>query len=248
MSDLGAVLDAIRRLPAARQEEGRILVPTQCLYPSNGAVVVVVEGGPSRFGVHDNAGALDELSAAGGIVTTPLVVMRPAVRRQGLELTKKGIILSPTVPAADLPAAIVLVANASKEAAHRLIDNMRPRPMRNFRAELEVLLKEQFGTVPLRRELPILGKSNKPHKFDYVVQLGGQRQLVLDAVSPDANSINAAVVAHLDLREAGMPHLVQRIVYDDHQRWPAADLNLLSVGAPAVPFSQAPEVLQRIAA
>jgi hypothetical protein len=67
-------------------------------------------------------------------------------------------------------------------------------------------------------------------------------------VSPEASSINAAVVAHLDVKQANVPNVVRRIVYDDEEKWKAEDLSLLSVGAPVVPFSRAREVLKRVAA
>jgi hypothetical protein len=66
-------------------------------------------------------------------------------------------------------------------------------------------------------------------------------------VSPEASSINAAVVAHLDVKRANVPNVVRRIVYDDEEKWKAEDLSLLSVGAPVVPFSRAREVPKRVA-
>jgi hypothetical protein len=157
------------------------------------------------------------------------------------------VIYSPLADMKELAATIVIVANASKESAHRLIDSMRPRPLRNFRLELEKLLEAEFGHMPLRRSIPIVGLY-KPHKFDYVIHVSEQRQLILNAVTPDMNSINSAVVAHLDVREAKLPSVVQRIVYDDEEKWRAEDLSLLSIGAPAIPFSRAKEVLKRAAA
>jgi hypothetical protein len=238
---------AMTKWPKASEDEGRVLVPTHCLYPSNGVVSVIVEGGADTFRVHDDGSALDELDSAGGIVSYPIAVIRAATRRLGVEVSDAGVILAPLVARKDLASSIIIVANASKYAAHRLIDSMRPQPRRNFRLELEKLLETEFGHIPLRRSSAVAGV-HKPHKFDFVVHVGEQRQLLLDAVSPEASSINAAVVAHLDVRQANVPHLVQRIVYDDEEKWKAEDLSLLSVGAPVVPFSRAREVLKRVAA
>ena len=69
----------------------------------------------------------------------------------------------------------------------------------------------------------------------------------MDAVSNDASSINARLVANLDVKATNDPMIDQRIVYDDAQRWTAADLNLLQVGATIVPFSQSKHVIPRIA-
>jgi hypothetical protein len=233
--------------PQAIAEGERILVPTHCLYPSNSAVTVVVEGGRHEFLVHDDAGALDELTAAGACFTRIDGLVRQIVRAQGLEISENGIIHSRIVNTRELAATIVLIANASKEAAHELLSRFKPRMRRNFRAELGQLLELRFPKL-VSRDVPIVGASNKPHKFHHAVRLGGERQLLIDAVIHEASSINAAVVANLDVRNLRYPNIEQRIIYDDSEAWAAADLNLLRVGAPAVPFSRAPEVLDRIAA
>jgi hypothetical protein len=77
--------------------------------------------------------------------------------------------------------------------------------------------------------------------------LDGERKLIIDPVSNDPSSINARVVANLDVKATGNPNIIQRIVYDDEDDWSAVDLNLLQVGATAVPFSRAGEVIERIA-
>jgi len=246
MTVLETVIASMARWPEIREQDGRVLVPTHCIYPSNGVVTVVVEGGASHFRVHDDGAALEELDATGGIVTYPIAIMRSATRQQGLEVSDAGVIFSPLVGVDDLPAIISLIANGSKEAAHRLIDRMTPRPRRNFRLELEKLLELEFGHITLRRSSAVSGL-HKPHRFDYVVHISEQRKLLLDAVTPEASSINAAVVAHLDVKQAQLPNVIQRIVYDDEEKWRAEDLSLLSVGAPAVAFSQAREVLKRVA-
>jgi hypothetical protein len=246
MTVLETVKDGMAKWPEIHEQDGRVLVPTHCIYPSNGVVTVVVEGGASRFKVHDDGAALEELDATAGLVAYPIAIMRSATRQQGLEVSDAGVIFSPLIDIDDLPAMISLVANASKEAAHRLIDSMKPRPRRNFRLELEKLLEAEFGHIALRRSSPVSGL-HKPHRFDYVVHISEQRRLLLDAVTPEASSVNAAVVAHLDVRQAHLSDVVQRIVYDDEEKWRAEDLSPLSVGAPAVAFRQAREVLKRVA-
>jgi len=240
------VIASMAKWPEIQEVEGRVLVPTHCLYPSNGVVTVMVEGGAASFRVHDGGAALDELETSGGIVPHPISIMRSATRRQGVRVSDVGVIFAPVTRVEDLPGTISLIANASKEAAHRLIDSMRPKPRRNFRSELEKLLELEFGHMTLKRASAIIGL-RKPHKFDYVIYVNEQRQLLLDAVVPEAGSINAAVVAHLDVREAKLPNVVQRIIYDDEETWTAEDLSLLSIGAPAIPFSSARQVLRRVA-
>ena len=93
----------------------------------------------------------------------------------------------------------------------------------------------------------IIGKSNKPHKFPNVISFANGRRLIIDPVANDPASINARVVANMDVRSINDPLLDQRIVYDDQDKWLPSDLNLLQVGATVVPFSMAPEVIQRAA-
>jgi hypothetical protein len=69
----------------------------------------------------------------------------------------------------------------------------------------------------------------------------------VDAASNDASSINARLVANLDVKATNDPMIDQRIIYDDTQSWNLADLNLLQLGATIVPFSKAQSVIQRIA-
>jgi hypothetical protein len=96
------------------------------------------------------------------------------------------------------------------------------------------------------REEILVGKSNKAHKFENLIHLPNGRRLIVDPVIQDMSSINARVVANLDVRAADYPDLEQRIVYDDEEDWKTENLNLLQVGATVIPFSQAPNVLGRL--
>lgn len=85
----------------------------------------------------------------------------------------------------------------------------------------------------------MLGSSNKEWHFDHVIPAGQGRRLFVDPVVKEAASITARVVAHLDVRKREDPALVQRIVYDEAEAWGSADLPLLAIGAPTVPWSRA---------
>jgi hypothetical protein len=71
--------------------------------------------------------------------------------------------------------------------------------------------------------------------------------LIIDTVTKDASSINARVVANLDVRAANDEGITQRIVYDEDEGWAPSDLNLLQVGATPVAFSRSLEVIERVA-
>jgi len=246
MSTLEAVKAALHKWPAPRTADRGVSVPTHCLYPSNSVVKVTVEGGEDEFVVDDNAGSLEELEEVKIAPDNAARLIISVARGLGLKVTKGGAICSERVRSHDLEATIVLVANASKSAAQHLLEAVKP-PRRNLRAVIETLLDRDFQNR-WRRDSRFAGASNKKHKFDYVVQLKGDRQLLLDVVVPDASSINAAVVAHLDVGHSNVEGLEQRIVYDDEQVWSAADLRLLKVGARAVPLSSLQRALVQLAA
>ena len=245
------VMSSMKGWPSAFEQKGEILVPTHCLYPSNGSVTVsVCPSIGSTYLVTDGGGAYDDVGASGSRLA-PFVAARMIkhlASSYGLTVDGNCLIRAERVKPDELMSAIVLVANASKDAAGDMLHRFRPRLRRNLKAELADLLEVQFPHNVLRKKVVVVGASNKPHRFDTAVRLSGDRQLVLDVVSREASSINAALVAHLDIKNANLVSIEQRIIYDDEEKWTAADLNLLKMGAIPVPFSKAASVLERLAA
>jgi hypothetical protein len=94
----------------------------------------------------------------------------------------------------------------------------------------------------------IIGGSNKEHAFDSIIFMPNGKRIVVDPVVHDMKSINARVVANMDVQRAGYDDLEQRIVYDDSDEWKASEINILQFGATVIPFSKAPRVLSRLAA
>lgn len=236
---------SLENLLSVTEELDGVRVVTHCMYPSNGFVQVVVRGGTDTFFVSDEGGAFREIEAAGVDVEKPDKVIRHLVVPQGLSLVN-GMIRSPQVSADSLAISISLVANASKEAADWLFAHSRIKRHRNFKEVVGEFLKERFSKS-VRSDI-IIGASNKPHKFDNLISLGGGRRLLVDPVIHDSASINARLVANFDVRSAHYKDLEQRIVYDDEEEWRPEELNLLQVGATVVPFSRAPDVFARLAA
>lgn len=249
MSIADAVSTAFLEWPSFAEEGHQVHVPTHCLYPSNSSVTVSVAGGVGAFFVHDGWGAIEEVSAAGGAFppADAAHIVRYVVSGYGLSIDETGLVKADRVTADELLTTIMLVANASKDAANELLNRFRPRLRRNIKAELARMLEIHFPKHVIRNQV-FVGASNKSHRFDNVVRLSGDKKIILDVVMREASSINAALVAHLDIRNAHIPNIDQRIIYDDQEIWPAADLNLLKIGAPPVPFSRTPEVLERLAA
>lgn len=235
----------LRSLPAPVETENGVRVTTHCMYPSNGLVRVYVKSGMEHAVVSDEGEAVGEVLAAGIDVANVDRLVRHLVSEQGLAMSS-GIISSRAIPIEALPVAIPLVANVARDVASWLYDHKKIKRSRDFRAVLSNYLESAFSER-LSRDERIVGASNKPHRFANVVSFPNGRKLVVDAVAKDPSSINSRVVANLDLRTNGNPMIEQRIVYDDAEGWSAADLNLLNVGAPAIAFSKASVVIDRIA-
>lgn len=222
-----------------------VRVVTQCFYPSNGLVQVVVCGGTDTFVVSDEGNAFRELSAVGVEVTKSDTLLKKLVDERGLVITD-GVISSPKVKAEELGVTIALVANASKEVSEWLFSHSRVKRERDFKSVLQQFLKSRFNDHVKHEAL--VGASNKEHKFENLIHFPNGRRLIVDPVMHDANSINARLVANLDVRSAGYDNLEQRLVYDDSENWKPDELNLLQVGATVIPFSRASQAFERFSA
>lgn len=246
MTVIESIRTGLSEMSLVKQIGDEIRVVTQCLFPSNSAVSVVVRGGGEQFVVSDDGGALAEISST-GIQSRPTDRQVRAIVAQGGLMVKDGVIFAPPVPLDAVAGAILIVANAAKEMAGWGLDHLRFSIPRNFRADLATLLERRFHDN-LKPDQSILGASNKPHRFGHVIYLDQGRKILIDPVVNDASSINARVVANLDVKMLGDKKTKQLIVYDDSLKWTASDLNLLQVGAPIVPFSRADGEFERLAA
>lgn len=234
------------------QESDCVRVTTHCIYPSGSLVQVLVRGGENTFVVSDDGAAISEIEAAGAIITNPEKSIRSIARAYGLECDREtkstpstGSIYRPYVDRRGLALAIALVANASKDAADYLFRATKIPRERDFKVLLRRFLETRFAEN-LRSDI-LLGHSNKAHKFEHLIHLSDGKRIIVDPVMHDPQSINARVVANMDVRLANYDKLEQRIVYDDEADWKPEDLSLLQVGSTTViPFSRAADVLGRI--
>jgi hypothetical protein len=238
------VTRGMRDIATIEMMDDGVRFTTHCMYPSNGLVRVTIRGGRETIYASDEGEAVGEALSAGATLKDPDRILRGLVRAQGLEISN-GIIRSSRMPLEAAPLAILSVSNTSRDVAHWLYDHHKIRRDRDFRKMLSDFLKTSFEERVAAAA--IVGKSHKTHKFQNVISFPNGRRLIIDSVANDPSSINARVVAHLDVRNTNDATLDQRIVYDDEEKWSPADLNLLQVGASVIPFSRAPEVIQRAA-
>lgn len=217
----------------AKADNGLWAVATQCLYPSNEAVTVFVAGGPRGCIASDNGGAIGVLTERGIYPAVGVdAFLRPFCRGRGLHVSD-GTIVSPALEPSELPTGIVMVANASAEAARWGVDKLRRKERRNVKKMLFELLTARYSAERIQSHVHLTGASTRVYPFEHVVSLDGKR-LVVDSVVPEASAINAKTIAHLDLANQHDATFIQRIVYDDEDEWRASDLNLMKMGAPLV--------------
>lgn len=228
------------------QVGSHLVVPTFSLYPSNGVVQVFIEGGDATFVASDGGGALETILGAGGHSVRAMRFLKEAARRFGLSVDASGWIHSSPQPVELAVSTISNVAEASRSAAEAMVRHFQPQIHGNFRRELERYLDVSFRSR-LERRVKIVGASNTPQTFDYLINAPNSERIVLDAVVPEPNSINSAIVSHVDLRNAKLKAVQQFIVYDGGHRWRSSDLALLRVGATPIEYGQLPRSLEQMA-
>jgi hypothetical protein len=240
------VTRGLNEIASVKAIDDGVVITTHCMYPSNGLVRVTIRGGESTIVATDDGGAMEEATAAGIPFKDYNRQLAYVVKEHGLTISD-GVIRTPQMPIDAAPLAVLLVANASQEVARWMFDHAKIKRSRDFKLLLAEFLNKNFENRVAHNEI-IIGHSNKPHKFANVLDLGNQRKLIIDPVSNEASSINARVVANLDVKAVENPNIIQRIIYDDEDEWTPADLNLLQVGAPVIAFSNASTVIERLAA
>jgi hypothetical protein len=242
---IGLVSRGLDEIAGLRAIEDGVIVTTHCMYPSNGLVRVVVRGGENTIIATDDGGAMEEATGAGIAFRDYNRQLSHLIKDNGL-LISEGVIRTPKMPIEAAPLAVLHVANASQEIARWMFDHAKIKRTRDFKALLADFLAKRFDDRVDHNAI-IVGHSTKPHKFANVVNLGHEKRLIIDPVAHEASSINARVIANLDVKAVEDPNIIQRIIYDDEESWSPADLNLLQVGAPVIAFSKASQVIERIA-
>jgi hypothetical protein len=242
---MGLIARGLHEIATVKPVEDGVLVTTHCMYPSNGLVRVTIQGGQNVIVATDGGGAMEEATGAGIPVRGYDRQLSHLIKDNGL-LISDGIIHTPKMPIEAAPLAILHIANASQEAARWMFDHARIKRTRDFKALLSEFLSKRFDDR-VAHNATIIGHSTKPHKFANVIKLDHERRLIIDPVAHEASSINARVIANLDVKATENPNIIQRIIYDDEEDWSPPDLNLLQVGAPVIAFSKASQVIERIA-
>ncbi|NDV88740.1 hypothetical protein GTW51_18740 [Aurantimonas aggregata] len=229
---------------AIEDTDGSLRITTACAYPSGGLVRVTLRGGALKLMASDEGEALGEALGAGIVLPDPEKLVRPFVMNRGLSI-RGGVLSSDYFSPDEAAVAVAHVANVAKDLADWLYAHGGVRRRHDFKKLLSAFLLSRFKDQVT--ETRLLGASQKSHKFPAVISFANGRKFIVDPVINDPASINARVVANLDVKARHDPLIQQRIIYDDAESWTAADIALLQVGATVIPFSRSQEVIERIA-
>ncbi len=250
MTTKSQVSEALALFSTFETVRDAVVVQTHCMYPDNALVAVYVRGGPnSGFQVSDEGRAIDELTVSNKLIPNVKRFLTPICEMGGLKVADDGRIVSRRVGLDNLVSAVLFVANASAEAVRKglsVLKHHHSHEPTSLRDDLYRILYRHFSERHVHRDVRIQGATNRFYRFDAAIMLGGGRRLLLDPVTPDANSINSRYVAHTDIGHSEDVRFVQRIVYDDREQWQAPDLNLLRRAATIVPYSQCETAVKRL--
>ncbi|GIX16699.1 MAG: hypothetical protein KatS3mg119_0885 [Rhodothalassiaceae bacterium] len=204
-------------------------VPTTTLLPGGTVVAVRIRAlKGERFDIWDGESALDEIQACGHreLTRSDVRKARDIAERLGLEFTGTGFLLR-GISRDRIPAGIAYVAEAARQWAHSVILQSRKRERGTLLELTEERLKKVFPSRAIARDRELLGASNKRHRFDFVVDLPGDRFAVFETVAPSPVSLSGTHLKFFDLREAHKDWPREAIVADLVD-WAAADINLLA--------------------
>ena len=219
-----------------------LLVATPILYPSNGNVVVHVSGGSRTCVVSDRGDALRNARAHAVEIPNVDHWLTQTLRGSFLHHSS-GQITSGEMKLDDVFAGIALVARAAADSVHYAIEHYK-RPEETIYDRTYHELKKRFGTPNISRQTTVAGASNRNYHFDFAAPIDS-RMLLLDTVLPNANSVNAKAIAHIDIGnlKGGAPF--HAIVYDGDADWEASDINLLQSAAQLLPVAHLSKELGR---
>lgn len=241
MSKLEKISKCMERWPQLRAQGAYIVVPTYGLYQSGAIIEVFIEVGEQRAQISDGGGAYKELCRAGDFEFDAMRVLKHFGKRVGFSVDDRGWILISDVDLHLVSSYVAMIADASKEASSTLLKNFKPILEYDFKKFVQRHLHEVFGSG-VKQDVRVMG-ADKKHRFDYGVKLSNGQQLLMDLVVTDANSINSAVVSHLDVKRLDESSIIQRIVYNEELDWKSGDLSLLTMGATTIQSKEIPNFI-----
>jgi hypothetical protein len=224
------ILNALSDFAKCEETPDGYRILTHCLYPSFTPVPIYVVKFGDGFIIHDNGEAKATAWEHGRDSAIATRYLNEQALRYGLKLEDGR--LSLTVQTADwLASAIVAVANGAATAAGQAVEHVARSAMLVLQDEIQKVLVGRFAASRVTAKPTRAGASGRSYEFDFAVSDAGHTVLI-DAVTPYANSINSKYTAFSDV--GSMLEKRGLVVFDKPLE--PSDKTLLSEVADVVPL------------
>lgn len=227
--DIRKALCDARRFEPARDG---FALRADTMMPSGAVITIHVQMRNNLLSLHDNGAAFDELVRHGRSVKSIGGVQR-MLTETGFELQPTGEIFRHNVNPVDVALGVSLLADASLRAAQYLLSRSKAK----IGLPLDVRLKEVLAIrYPNgHADFKVEGMARQ-QKFDFGIRTNAGI-IVLEAVTPDPSSVNAAIVKSLDAAQSAAERTRPILVYDDDQDdWPSDTMGLLGIAKERASF------------
>ena len=172
---------------------------THCLYPSFDPVAVYIETLREGFRVTDGGGATRSAMMHGRDPSVLASAFQKAAKAHFVEAADGLIIAKP--PSVDwLYSSILAVANASAMAATVAADTFVAADENALKIHILDCLKHVAPEASIAKQYEYRGNSGNVWKLDYAIIR--ERTLLVKAVTPNRNSVNANYATFSDIGEA----------------------------------------------
>lgn len=195
------------------------------MMPSGHAIQIYMRSDHGKLVLHDDGAAFDEL-AAHGREAASLSGVRAMLSEVDLRLDENGTIFMDRLEPEKVAVGIAVLADASLRAAQFMLARSKVRRPETLDRTVQDRLRVFFPEG--RPNFHFHGRSRQ-HKFDFGVTTDAGTFLV-DAVTPDASSVNAAVVKTMDVLRSTEERARPILVYDRNDGWKSGLLELLTMG------------------
>lgn len=198
LSQIAADLSAALVRVYSDNETARISLPL--LYPGGRMVGVEICRTHKNFLVSDGGIARREAEMLGGARTFARIA-NEAARRFSVRFDQ-NMIFDLDIEQDQLLPAVIAVANAAKTAVENTALHLATVEHADYRSYLLDRLSSVYGSKHVSRTPKLKGAAEE-WEFDAVVQKNDHQLAIFEMVTPNANSVNSAVIKFLDVRDLG---------------------------------------------
>jgi len=182
------------------ETEAGVRFETHCLCPSIDPVSVYISRSLDGFRVTDGGGAVRSAMLHGKDEAALYGALRKAVARySGVELDN-GVLICKALSKEWLYSSILSIANASSLAANIAVDHASLVAETNLKAMIFKLLADVINPTEIGVGYEFTGSSGRVWPIDFAVT--GQKRLLIKAITPHGNSVNANYTTFGDIGAA----------------------------------------------